>query len=183
MNICRESRVESREPKSCSRRSSLDLRLLQAFTLVEIMIVAGLIAILAAVGIPSVISMMNKEGMRKATSDVIEGCSFTRAAAIFSGQTAELVIHPHEGTFSISANGGNTADYRMDWTGTLPASVKLELLGVNFIELQDAEVVRVKFYPNGTSDECAIILRSDQQEVRKITLDVVTGLADMEVVR
>ena len=153
------------------------------FTLVEMMIVIGLVGILAAFGIPSVVSSLNKEGMRKAVSDVIEGCSFARAAAVFSGQSAQLVINPKEKTFTITAGGGASADYKIDFKATLPDEIQIEILGVNFVELQDAEVARVQFHPNGTSDEFAMILRSDQQEVRKIELDVVTGLADWEFIK
>jgi len=61
--------------------------------------------------------------------------------------------------------------------------ITLEMLDVNFIEYKDWEEARVRFYPNGTSDEMTIVLRSDQSEYRKISLECTTGLATVEVIR
>jgi hypothetical protein len=41
----------------------------------------------------------------------------------------------------------------------------------------------VRFHPNSTSDEFTVVLRSDQEEWRKVSLEVTTALADMAVVR
>ena len=41
-----------------------------------------------------------------------------------------------------------------------------------------SEWTRVRFYPNGTSDEMTVIFHSDKGEFRKITLEPTTGLAD-----
>jgi hypothetical protein len=62
----------------------------------------------------------------------------------------------------------------------LPDSVRFEMVDVNFIEYKDQEVAIARFYPNGTSDEMTILLLSDQGEARKISLEVVTALADLE---
>jgi len=51
------------------------------------------------------------------------------------------------------------------------------MLAVNFVEYKDAGEARVHFYPNGTCDDFTLILRSDQGEWRKISLEVATGLA------
>lgn len=150
----------------------------RAFTLFEIMIVMGIIGVVATIGIPSVISSLNKQGMRKAVSDFVEACSHARAAAIFSGQTAELMIYPKTKRFSISARGRT-----MSFSGEFPPNIHIEILGVNFIEMQEADLAKVRFRPNGICDEFAMVIRSDEQEMRKITLDIVTGMADVETVK
>lgn len=66
------------------------------------------------------------------------------------------------------------------WSGKLSEQIKIEMLDVNFWPLKDEELAQVKFYPNGTSDEFTIVLNKDGQEWRKISLEVVTGLADVE---
>jgi regulation of enolase protein 1 (concanavalin A-like superfamily) len=54
---------------------------------------------------------------------------------------------------------------------------------VNFVDLKSAPDVRVKFHPNGTSDEFTIVIRSSDEQWRKISLEVTTGLARMEAIR
>ena len=145
----------------------------RAFTLIEVMIVVAIIGIIMAMGIPSIVRTVRKEGMRKAVSDIMEGCSEARATAILSGTKSALVIHPQEGTMTAGK-----------FSATIPENVWIELLNVNFgPELMEAEEARVHFYPNGTSDEFTIVLKSDEQEAQKISLEVVTGLADVEVWR
>ncbi len=173
----------------------------RGFTLIELMIVIAIMAIVAALGLPSFVKSMRKEGMRKAMSDMLEACGNARATAIISGDTAELVIHPKDGTFGVqksvadpSAQGGQLytpmiADKPPAPAGPpafsahLPDNIAIELLGVNFMEYQEADLARVRFYPNGMSDEFTIILRSDREEWRKITLDSVTALAEVTTIR
>jgi prepilin-type N-terminal cleavage/methylation domain-containing protein len=155
-----------------SRDLKIENRRRRAFTLIEVMVVVAIMGLIMAMGVPSIVRSMRKEGMRKAVSDVVEACSEARAAAILSGAKADLVIHPLEGTIS----AGN-------FSATFPENVWIEIMGVNFVELQEAEEARVHFYPNGTADEFTIVLVSEQQEARQINLNIVTGLADVEVLR
>jgi len=63
------------------------------FTLIEIMIVVGMIAIVMAFGIPSIVEAHKKGPMRQAVSDLMDGCHAARAHAIETGNTAELIIN------------------------------------------------------------------------------------------
>ncbi|MEO6035164.1 MAG: prepilin-type N-terminal cleavage/methylation domain-containing protein [Verrucomicrobiota bacterium] len=155
-----------------SRAVSPNVSRSSAFTLIEIMVVVAIIGIIMAMGIPSIARSMRKEGLRKAVSDMVEACSGARSAAILTGQPADLIIHPRDKTIS----GGT-------FSATIPENVGIEILGVNFMELQEADEARVHFYGNGTSDEFTIVLTSDEHKATKISLEVVTGLADVEVVR
>jgi hypothetical protein len=56
-------------------------------------------------------------------------------------------------------------------------------LDINLSEYKDSEWARVRFYPNGTSDEMTVVLHSDRNEWRKITLELTTGLASVDDVR
>jgi len=144
-----------------------------AFTLIEVMVVVAVIGIIMAMGIPSIVRTLRKEGMRKAVGDMVDACNAARATAILTGKTSDLVIHPQEGTIS----GGKI-------NATLPESISIEILGVNFVELQEAEEARVHFYPNGTADEFTIVLKSNAEDkATKISLEVVTALTDVEVLR
>ena len=173
----------------------------RAFTLVEIMIVVAIIAVVMGMGIPSMFRAADRGNMRAAVRDVLEACQQARAAAILTGQPYELQILPGTRDFRVvpaAAVSRVTANIvgpppdvlQPDKPVTPPAAVShsvqisqsiyIELLDVNFLEFKDAEEARVKFRPNGTSDEFTIVLRSDANEWRKISLEVTTGLAEME---
>jgi prepilin-type N-terminal cleavage/methylation domain-containing protein len=145
----------------------------RAFTLIEIMIVVGIMGMMLLMGMPSIVKTLRKEGMRKAVNDVMEACKSARAEAILKQKTADLVLHPSEGT--ISAPGFTSA--------TLPKNVQIQILGVNFVQYERADEAKIHFFPNGTSDEFTIVLQDDQGQTRKISLDIMTALPDVEDIR
>ena len=53
------------------------------------------------------------------------------------------------------------------------------MLDVNLTEYKDKEFARVRFYPNGTSDEMTIVLQSEKGEFIKISLEITTALASV----
>ena len=173
----------------------------RGFTLLEIMIALSIAAIIMATGIPAFVRALQKEGLRKAVSDVVEGCSQARAYAILRGTPTELVIRAEDGHLSIqpakldAADGFATvmvsqeaqspspsASAPLRFSGQIPDNVAVKLVAVNFQELMDQPEVRVRFFPSGTCDEFTIVLTSEKGE-QKISLDVITALADVEVLR
>lgn len=171
-------------------------RITHAFTLIEIMIVVGLIAIFMTVAIPAFVSAQNKTPMRNALQGVLEACSTARAQAILRGAVVELRIRPQDYTFDVAPTGqiegSGGGEARPDpkageghavFSVKLPTEVGIEELAVNFQLLKDAEAVAVRFHANGTCDEFTVVLRSLSGELRKITLDPITGKADYEVMR
>lgn len=141
----------------------------RAFTLIEIMIVVGIVGIVMGMGLPAFYSAVRREGMRKAVNDMVDACNKTRAQAIISGRTVALHIRPLEKGFSTEG-----------FSGQLPENVYLEMLDVNFLEFKEADDAQVRFFPNGTCDEMTMVLRSDKNEYRLISLEITTGLASVE---
>jgi prepilin-type N-terminal cleavage/methylation domain-containing protein len=138
----------------------------RAFTLIEIMIVVGIIGLIAAIGVPSILQSLQKEGMRKAVSDLVDVCSDARSHAILSGQTTDVTFHPAEKKFESS--GGKSA--------TLPDGVDFAMLDINLMDFSQSDISRVRFFPNGTCDEMTVVLHS-ADDWRKITLEFSTGIA------
>ena len=63
----------------------------------------------------------------------------------------------------------------------LPDGVVIEAILATGEDATDSEVARVRFYPNGTSDEMNLVLfRPETNERRQLWLEIVTGLADIE---
>ena len=176
-----------------------------AFTMIEIMIVVSIAAMIMAMGVPAIFSALKKDALRQAVSDVIEACSQARAHAIISGYPTEVVFQPMDYSFSIgmaavertgdnaSGNGGFSGSVGAGNPGAPPPpsfsrqfseELELEILSVNLQEFKEEETARVRFFPNGTSDEFTVVLQWPRTHAfRKITLDIITGLADVEVIR
>ena len=164
------------------------------FTLIEIMVVVGIMGlILVSFGIPSIYSIARKEGMRRAVSDLTEVLGNARAQAILQGRQVEVKFYPLDRRFEISAAteapatvpaGNGNAEAKppslapgTGLSGIIPEDIYLEMLDVNLSEYNQSEWTRVRFFPNGTSDELTVIFRSAKNEYRKITLEPTTALA------
>jgi len=152
-----------------------------AFTLIEIMVVVGIIGMIMAMGAPTLYRMFHRNGLGKTVDDFVQMCDAARAQAILQGTTTRIVFHPQERRCELQAGTLVLGAPR-----TLPRSVQfgddliVEMLDVNLLEYKDAPVARVRFFPNGTCDEMTLILHSFHNEWRKISLDITTGLASVD---
>src|SRR5688572_11765083 len=160
---------------------------LRAFTLVELMIVCAIIGVTLTIAIPTIYRYFHPETLEGAVRNLMEACSHARAHAILHGNYTELVIRPIDRSFEVAQGSSpspaaptearleshNVAgeEWRMEernaapattggiFTGRISDKISIEMVDVNFVEHKDAEVARVRFYPNGTSDEFTIVLR------------------------
>lgn len=170
------------------------------FTLIEIMLVVAILIIALAFSYPAISDMVHRAPMTQAVKDIMDACRHARSQAIITGQPMELRIYPQDMRIEVATapadlqpgstspppdNGGAEPT-----TGYVPKSpyisaakisddLRLEMVDVNFTEYKDADLARVRFYPNGTCDEMTLVLHSDL-EYRKISLEVVTSLATVE---
>lgn len=157
------------------------------FTLIELMITIGIIAIVMGLGVPTLVRMFHKEPLRQATTDIIEVAANARAMAILRGEMTELRFNPSERSISAGGGGGGGGGgsgegkaVRDRHSAQWSESISLEMLDVNFLEHKNAEYARVRFFPNGTCDELTVILKNDQNEYRMISWEITTGLASIE---
>jgi prepilin-type N-terminal cleavage/methylation domain-containing protein len=148
----------------------------RAFTLIEIMIVVGIIGLIMAAGAPTLYHALRREGYRKTVADIMEVCEAARARAILQGEITQVEFRPLERFCQVAGGGGGMLAHR----AAIDENVVIEMLDVNLREYKDADVVYVRFFPNGTSDEMTLILRSDKNEWRKIALENTTALASLE---
>jgi prepilin-type N-terminal cleavage/methylation domain-containing protein len=138
----------------------------RAFTLIEIMIVVAIIGLIAAMGVPSILQMLKKDGIRKAASDVTELLGDARADAILKNETATVYFRPAD----------NRLDSSIGKSVTLPDGVAMEAIGINLMDFSETEESPVRFFPDGTCDELTLVLLSGADR-RKITLEFSTSIA------
>jgi len=157
------------------------------------MIVVGIMGIVMGMSVPIVYKLWRKAPMRQAVKDIVEVCSHARARAIMHGQITYVVFHPKQNRVELAGGGSapppsNEAGGEVPLTppaatgsglsAQLPREVIIEMLDINMagVEFNDADSARVRFYPNGVSDEMRMIL-FDGRERMGIELEITTGLA------
>jgi prepilin-type N-terminal cleavage/methylation domain-containing protein len=146
-----------------------------AFTLIEILVVLGIIGLTLTMGVPAFVRALHKEGMRKAQSDLLEACQKARGGAIINARLQELIIKP--------------ADRSIEAPGVFPLTILPEdvLMGailVNDLSRDQDDVVTVRFFPRGTSDDFSMVIQSLRDGSQcLISLDPVTALADLSTAR
>ena len=158
----------------CHYASRSTLR--SAFTLIELMVVVGIIGLVLAMGAPTLLKLFHKEGFRKSVSDMMDVCNAARSRAILSQTKTELVFLPQQRSCTVEGGTGG------GWGGWATSAkfgedVVIEMLDVNLSEYKQEETARVRFFPNGTCDEMTLIVRSDKNVQCGISLEITTGLA------
>jgi prepilin-type N-terminal cleavage/methylation domain-containing protein len=147
-----------------------------AFTLLEIMVVVGVMAIILAAGVPTLWKVLKKEGFRKTMNDVREVCEAARAQAIMKGQVTRVKFHPHDGTCEVEGASGPSGGLARSANF---GNATLDMLDINLTECKDFTSPTVRFYSNGTCDEMTLILTSDRGQQLGITLDNATAVASI----
>jgi Tfp pilus assembly protein FimT len=157
------------------------------------MIVIGIMGLILTIGVPLIYKAWHRAPINQATADLFEVLSNARARAILQGKEVDLIFHPRENRYEIEGAGTGVAAgsgqvqaavVRGAGAGTygkLPDSVVLRMLDLNKQDdhnFLDDEIVHVRFFPNGTSDELTIILQSGADQ-RGVTLEITTGLASV----
>ena len=184
-----------------NQEQAMHLRKERAFTMLEVMMVVAILGLMMAIGVPAILRTLHQGPLRKAVNDVMTICYNARAQAILHGVTTSIVFHPRSGEVALSgiaaapATDGFTPPEAPKRENTnAPATVSglnstkfddslmIDMLDVNLTEYKDAAEARVRFFPDGTSDEMTLIIHSADQ-YRKITLEVTTGLATVEVIQ
>ena len=173
----------------------------RAFTLLEIMMVVAIIGLILTMGVPGILRTMHEEPLRKAVNDVINICSHARAQAVLHSETTTIVFHPESREMALAvlattnapaglaaplAPAGETRAASSSASALNSTQfgdgITIDMLDVNLLEYKDADEARVRFFPDGTSDEMTLVIHAGDQ-YRKITLEVPTGLASTEVIR
>ncbi len=178
-----QMRVAGREARGLfpSRPKPTASSLVSAFTLIEIMVVVGIIGLVAAMGMPSIVKAMQKEGMRKAVSDMQDVFFSAREKAILTNQKVAVVFYPRERRFGVegaaAGDSGTAVNVHSGKTTatTLPNGVELGMLDIFRQDYVQSDWAKIFFNADGTCDEAVIVLIAKGRS-QKITLEYATGM-------
>jgi prepilin-type N-terminal cleavage/methylation domain-containing protein len=151
-----------------------------AFTLLELMVVVGIIGLVAAMSVPSILSMRRQAPMAKAIGDLREMCERARAGAVLRNTKATMVFEPRAGKVELEGGDNNAALTTRQGTGPVQSSqfdpsVNVEQLWINAQDFTGVAAAPVTFYDDGTSDEMILVLTCAGQR-QKVSLEFSTAL-------
>ena len=146
------------------------------FTLIEIMVVVGIIGLMAAMGMPSITRALQKEGMRKAVSDVEDVFFTARERAIISGHVVRAVFHIQDRRFEVEGGGGVDAHSGKTASATLPDGINFAMFDIYHQDYAESDTAWIYFQPDGTCDDGVVIALVGRGQKKIITLDFATGM-------
>ena len=173
------------------------------FTLVELLLVVCLSAIVMAVAIPS-FRVAKRSPLAQATLDFEKACNEAKAQAVFKSIPMQLLIRGGGGEILVepapigvmgATNGVSMSSFEnfknpsTDGTpsavfhATLNDDIAFRKLLVNGLNMMDAELAAVRFYPNGTCDGLEAELQYRRIEARRLSLEIITSQLNVEAIQ
>jgi type II secretion system protein H len=170
------------------------------FTLVELLVVMFIMAIALTVAIP-MLREVKRSPLAQATMDFEAACREARSRAILSGRPMQLVIRGGGGELAVeeapagvlgATNGVSALSFTEELASqqTAPVfssrfsdEVGFRSIVVNQRNFMDAAATAVRFYPNGTCDQFEGELQWLRREARRLRLEVMTAMPEVEDIR
>jgi prepilin-type N-terminal cleavage/methylation domain-containing protein len=172
----------------------------RAFTLIELLVAMAIAVLLMMTAIPY-FRTARKSALVRATNDLLEAFQQARVKAILTAHAMQVVIFVDDGGTGIGVESvpnlspterfvsesdaevaetsevaGLAKESGAAFTARLDDEVAFSRLLINGRSVDSADQAAViRFFPNGTSDALEAELQWLRQDVRRISLDIMTG--------
>jgi general secretion pathway protein H len=137
------------------------------FTFVELIVVIAILAAIAALVTPSFSRTIASARLRSAASDVRTTFARGRSLAVAAAKERTVDFDLERGEFGVD----NEAVRRLPETIRLGAVLPGE-------ERRERGSVRVRFFPDGSSEEAEISVTAEDGGTLRVTVDPLTGLPE-----
>ncbi len=170
------------------------------FTLVELMVAITIGLIIIGLAVPMLRSV-TRPPLAQATRDFLDACNEARSRAIMESRPMQIVIRDGGAEISVEAapegvvgatNGVSAVSFTRRGEDDGPApffakrfdqDVAFESVVVNQRGFMDAPAAAVRFFPNGTADQFEGVISWRRSQARRLTVEVMTGIAEVFDVR
>ncbi len=142
---------------------------IQGFTLIELVIVVLIMTLVMVLAAPSMLRGRTAFHLRAVARDVTNSLRFARETAVTEQKEMMAVVDNQSQRLTISDDVGEGAR-----TYAMPGDIRIQGLTSAGEEILEGPL-RIRFLPNGSSDDALILLKADTGAVLKIVLDPITG--------
>lgn len=140
----------------------------RGFTLVELVVVLAIMALGAALVLPSLSGPLSSARFRQGGAEMKAAMTQARARAAATGRTRSVRIDLDRGEYGIpSDNVGRT----------LPEGVRVASVSAPGITFERG-VVDVRFFPDGSADETEVVLADAEDGRLRLRVDPMTGVVE-----
>jgi type II secretion system protein H len=141
------------------------------FTLLELMLILVVMCLVAVVTYPSMLRGRTAFHLRAVGRDVVNALRFARETAVAEQKVMIVSVDFESQKITVADDVGDGAR-----SFAPPSDVKIQRLASSSGELQQGPL-RIRFLPNGSSDDAEILLKSDSGATLKIVADPIRGAA------
>ena len=142
-----------------------------AFTLVELVLVMLVIAVVAAMVVPSLNNTARGRRMGDTASQIVALARLARTQAVTEGKTYRLNIDPNGGSYWLSVRDSDVFQILGNWSYSVPDGLRVEC---NLQPQQDG--LYVEFKQTGRSDPATIFVRDDNGSSLQVVSESATEL-------
>ena len=182
--------------------SSLNVRARRAFTLIELILVLGILVMIMSLAVPMVTRTLGRQSLKQGADRVRIAMGRARVEAIRTGEIHALFFQPQGNWLSvgkfdqIGAQADLASDALQRIARTTHTGYEEDLLpkGIRFVSadlvvdsradqalgganVNDESIQPVLFYPDGTAQDALIYLQDDKQNILAVELRGMTGTA------